>query len=752
MKFFIEDVLVTYPFNVIYPEQIQLMYVIKKIFDKKGHGIMGIPPGIGYSITILCFFISYEFLLTKKKKLFYCFRNELESPSIMEQLKIFQKKFNRILGFKKKKFNSQILCYFGKKDLCVEPRLKIENNYDEIEDFCKSLIFFEKYQEKTGKKYFLKKKTNFSYFYNLENKCFFFENFVKERKWEEEDGEIWTMKKLRNLGIRRKICPFFLSRDLLINSNIVIGSFKNFFFSDFLEKNDDINKSSFLIFEDIYDIESLGFFFFSFKINSLILYDSQRSIFWLKKKFFSYQKKMMKRKFFNDQIFPNLHSWSKFKKKKITENLLIQKNKILKIFKNFLIVDLKKKSTKRTYDIFLLIQDLIDFFVIELRKKFWWKWNAKEFLCNVFKHVSKLNVSIKTLKCLTYSLDFVFSSLGIISYRKFSGLLRLIEFMRILTENTETLNYNFKVFFSPETQKFPFTKEPVFSFSFLETSFFLKNIFENYQSVVFCSPNTSEMNFFFFILDSKPFIFGNFLNFWRKKNIFSLNFKFDQNNLENEKENSKNKNFLRKTIGFLNKIIGGSFEGVVILFPSFDYLKSISEEWDKISFSNICMKKRKVFFENMFFEKNISMLEEFKICCDIGTRAVFFGIKGGILEASNLKLHYCRNLIIIDPISWKKEKFFKFFGQNCFFFEKAMFKKYENFFFMKNFGLLLKIFFPSKKDFGSFIIIDGEKSLFYENLIEKFGKFPIFHEKNRKIDEILEKRKIFVKQISSNPS
>ena len=58
MILFIENCIIKYPSNYIYPEQIQLMYVLKKIFDNKIHGLMGVPAGMGLSFTIFVFYLS----------------------------------------------------------------------------------------------------------------------------------------------------------------------------------------------------------------------------------------------------------------------------------------------------------------------------------------------------------------------------------------------------------------------------------------------------------------------------------------------------------------------------------------------------------------------------------------------------------------------------------------------------------------------------------------------------------------------
>lgn len=755
MKFLIQDVSIALPFKIIYPEQIQLMYVLKNLLDKKSHGIMGIPPGIGFSILTFFFFISYKFFHKLKKKLFYCARNEISTYSFTRQLKLFFENKAENSYIKKKINEPQIISYFGKKNLCIDPRVKNTDKIDEIEDFCNNLLFGNKFEDKIREKFLWNKKRFSLKNPALVNKCIFYSNFLKKRKILEEK-KIWTAQNLIDTGIKNKICSFFFYKNILNNSEIIMFSLKNLLFSDFLkDKEKNLTYQGFLIFEDFFDIESIHIFFSSTIINPIILNDCQRTLLYLKKKFFFVQNKIRKENNLREFFFvqkKNLKNRNKIGKFTTNINSKVKKNKFkVTDYSNFSNKNFRKNSARRIFHFFLMLQKIIDFFSIELERKTAWKWNTKEFLFTMFNYLSTLEISLETTKIFYYFIDHFYGFFGFLNDRNNSGLIRLIEFLRILGENSESFNTNLKIFFYQKNQDFSIVKEPEIKLACFETSFYIKCIYENFKSVIFCVPSVPEMNFLLFILDVKPMIFGNFLYFFDKKTISSSNLNLNGNFiLSKTKEKNDKIDNNGKIINLLNKLLDEAFGGTVILFPSLNYLISIFSELNNPMFANKLIKKKKIFFENLFLTETISMIENYKICCDLGLQAIFFGLSRGFTEIWNLKAHYCKNLIIIDPLSTEKKSSLEVLTKNDFFLSEKFIKRYEKFFFFKNLGISLANFFTSKNDFGIFVIINKKKFPYRTNSHEKFFNFSFAPRGNKKENEILEQKGEFFNVIWYN--
>ena len=83
MIIIIENVKIFYPIDIIYPEQVQIMYILKKVFDNKAHCIMGIPSGVGLSSASFCFLLSYDKFINISKKTIYSTTDEIQTHFLL---------------------------------------------------------------------------------------------------------------------------------------------------------------------------------------------------------------------------------------------------------------------------------------------------------------------------------------------------------------------------------------------------------------------------------------------------------------------------------------------------------------------------------------------------------------------------------------------------------------------------------------------------------------------------------------------
>jgi DNA excision repair protein ERCC-2 len=89
MKFWLDDVLVYFPFKLLYTEQKEYMEGLKKILDKGGHGIIEMPTGTGKTVSLLSFILSYQLAHPLQyRKLVYCTRTFAELEKTIEELKL----------------------------------------------------------------------------------------------------------------------------------------------------------------------------------------------------------------------------------------------------------------------------------------------------------------------------------------------------------------------------------------------------------------------------------------------------------------------------------------------------------------------------------------------------------------------------------------------------------------------------------------------------------------------------------------
>lgn len=110
MKFLIDELVVYFPYEYIYPEQYAYMRELKMTLDAEGHGVLEMPSGTGKTITLLSLIIAYNVQYPDKLvKLVYCSRTVPEIEKAMGELK-------RLMEFYKKE-SQQVYLFTRKSDL-----------------------------------------------------------------------------------------------------------------------------------------------------------------------------------------------------------------------------------------------------------------------------------------------------------------------------------------------------------------------------------------------------------------------------------------------------------------------------------------------------------------------------------------------------------------------------------------------------------------------------------------------------------
>lgn len=389
---------------------------------------------------------------------------------------------------------------------------------------------------------------------------------------------------------------------------------------------------------------------------------------------------------------------------------------------------------------FDVLQQIFFFFQETFKKNTFKKWNINQFMFSFFEVFFQYETSVNLLLFITNFIGDFFSILGFFNFRKINGIIKMNEFLKLIGLSSESTNKNLKIFFSPESRKFPILHEPSLQFVCLETGFFTKIFLENFNIIIFLLDNLFDLKFFGFILDFKPTIFGNIKNFFKNNLLFSVIFYkyFKKSSLIDQSIDANTQDWLKKYSGLLNRIIDNIPEGIICLFPSKNRIEKILNEWDQENYLSKITKKTKIFFESARFEENLIFIEQYKLCCDFGIKTIFFGIYGGILNETNLSVHYSKAFIFIEPELFVKKEKLNFILRNSTFLRKKKFlKRFENIFISKETNNLLNKLLKSKKNCGSFIFLCENAKFFKKKFSTKFWSSKTDIEKKQKVKTTL---------------
>lgn len=88
MRLKINGMVVYFPFDKIYKEQVEYMNSLMETLEGEGVGFLEMPTGTGKTVTLLSFILSYQlFRPGSYKKLIYCTRTFPELEKTLEELK-----------------------------------------------------------------------------------------------------------------------------------------------------------------------------------------------------------------------------------------------------------------------------------------------------------------------------------------------------------------------------------------------------------------------------------------------------------------------------------------------------------------------------------------------------------------------------------------------------------------------------------------------------------------------------------------
>jgi DNA excision repair protein ERCC-2 len=203
MKFYIEEVKVIFPYEYIYPEQLEYMTELKRGLDRRGHMLLEMPSGTGKTISLLSLLVAYlNHHRTEKIKLVYCTRTVVEMTKTVEELR---RLVARWASDDEDLRPLVALCLSARKNLCLHPEVSALTYTQEVDAACRTL------------------QAGWS---DNGARCEYYEPFSTMGPGTVRlPPGIYSLDDLRTFGREMKACPYFLARTALESCDIVIQSY-----------------------------------------------------------------------------------------------------------------------------------------------------------------------------------------------------------------------------------------------------------------------------------------------------------------------------------------------------------------------------------------------------------------------------------------------------------------------------------------------------------------------------------------------
>ncbi|KAF7457844.1 DNA repair helicase [Cryptosporidium felis] len=272
VRFFIEELEVFFPYENVYPEQLEYMKYLKQILDAHSHGVLEMPTGTGKTVTLLSFITSYQLVHPNMGKLIYCTRTVAEMEKALQELKIvndyctkeLEKDRNKLGPQKAASSDSEIasvskmgpsqtpgsilaIGMTARRNLCIHPKVTVHADRDKIDSICRSMtaswVRAKHHLESKKREPLQQEAPSSTELADIEtilesgcsDLCPYYEAY--ERIWSTElvPTGVYTIEEFKTFGrnwehpiLGKKVpfCPYYASKRLIQTAKVVVLNYQ----------------------------------------------------------------------------------------------------------------------------------------------------------------------------------------------------------------------------------------------------------------------------------------------------------------------------------------------------------------------------------------------------------------------------------------------------------------------------------------------------------------------------------------------
>ncbi|KAG8477709.1 hypothetical protein CXB51_027694 [Gossypium anomalum] len=632
MKFQIEDVIVYFPYDYIYPEQYSYMIELKRALDAKGHCLLEMPTGTGKTIALLSLITSYS--LSKPQtpiKLIYCTRTVHEMEKTLAELKLLHNYQIKHLGPQ-----ARILAIglSSRKNLCVNPTVLAAENRDSVDAGCRKLtaswvraMAAENPNVPTCQ--FLRIMRGL-----LLPPCCHLE-FIPFRIFK-VPFRCLLREDLRVFGKEKGWCPYFLARHMVQFANVVVYSYQYLLdpkVAGIISK--EMQKESVVVFDEAHNIDNVCIEALSVSVRRQTLEGATRNLNRISQEI--------------DRFKATDASRLRAEYNRLVEGLSLRGN--LPITDNWLSNpalpdDILKEAVpgniRRAEHFLHVLRRLVQYLRGRLDTENVEKESPVSFVASINSHAG---IDQKTLKFCYDRLHSLMLTLEITDTDEFLHIQTICDFATLVG----TYGRGFSIIIEPFDERMPHIPDPILQLSCHDASLAIKPVFDRFQSVVITSGTLSPIDLYPRLLNFHPVVSRSFTMSLTRDCIcpMVLTRGSDQLPVSTKFDMRSDPGVVRNYGKLLLEMVSVVPDGIVCFFVSYSYMDGIINTWNDSGILKEIMQHKLVFIETQDVVETTLALDNYRRACDCGRGAVFFSVaRGKVAEGIDFDRHYGRLVIM----------------------------------------------------------------------------------------------------------
>ncbi|KYQ93313.1 transcription factor IIH component [Tieghemostelium lacteum] len=614
MKFYLEDLLVYFPYTYIYPEQYNYMLALKRSLDSGGPCILEMPSGTGKTVSLLSLISSYQ-VKHPTAKLIYCSRTVPEIEQATEEARRVIQYRNSELGDQAPK--TLVMAMSSRRNLCVHPRVSEERDGKVVDSLCRDLTST-----------WVRENNN-------AEKCTYFEKFEEQGKDILLEG-VYSLDDLKEYGIKSGLCPYFLSRRILDFANIVIFSYQYMLDPKIASLiSGSFPTNSIVVFDEAHNIDNVCINSLSLNFDNKLLDNSLKSINKMKQKIDTMKKEDVDR--LTREYTSLVEGLARSGVRRADE---ISGDPVLP---QDVIKEAVPGNIRKAEHFLNLLKRLVEYLRNRLKPNLVLSETPLVFLQSLYHSTQ---ITSRTLRFCSQRLSSLIRTLRLSDLNQFSAVSLIADFATLVG----TYTTGFLIIIEPFYQaRVGHQIEPIFQFSCLDASIGMKPIFDRYRSVIITSGTLSPIDIYTKILKFRPTVIER-LNMTLSRSCICpciLTRGSDQISISTKFDVRTDTAVVRNFGSLLVEVSSVVPDGIICFFTSYSYMEQIVSVWNEMGLLNNILTNKLIFVETADAAESALALQNYKKACDNGRGAVLLSVaRGKVSEGIDFDQQYGRCVIL----------------------------------------------------------------------------------------------------------
>ncbi|KAI8070367.1 DNA repair helicase [Gongronella butleri] len=667
MIFQIDDLVVHFPYDKIYPEQYQYMCDLKRSLDVQGHCVLEMPSGTGKTVSLLSLIVAYQLQYPEQhRKLVYCSRTVPEIEKALAELK-------HLMAYRQKEGLNEDFFALGltsRKNLCLHPEVSKEKKGKLVDAKCRDMTASwvraragkskrgQNQQQQqgasgNGSSSSTNAATSTAQPMEIDSSvklCNFYEQLEDTPTPNPIPNGVYTLEELKQYSKRMTFCPYYLARRVIPFANVIIYSYHYMLDPKVAELvSKEMSKDCIVVFDEAHNIDNVCIESLSIDLHRPMLDAGARSINMLSDRIAEIKKNdRQKLEAEYSKLVEGLRDASTARDEDTFMANPVLPDDILK--------EAVPGNIRRAEHFVAFLRRFIEYLKTRMRVMHVVAENPTSFL----QHLKDVTfIDRKPLRFCAERLTSLVRTLELTDLEHYSALQKIAAFATLVA----TYDKGFLLILEPFESDVATIPNPVLHFTCLDAAIAIRPVFERFSTVVITSGTLSPLDMYPKMLDFQAVVQESYAMTLTRNCFFPMIITRGSDQVAvSSKFEVRNDPAVVRNFGQImvdaSRIVP---DGVVCFFPSYLYMEQIVSMWNEMGILNEAWKHKLIFVETPDAAETSLALANYRKACDNGRGAILLSVaRGKVSEGIDFDHNYGRAVIMFGiPYQYTESRILK---------------------------------------------------------------------------------------------